>query len=583
MLDFRNTNTLWTSVLVETLVHLGLTTAVVSPGSRSTPLTIAVASHPHITAIPILDERSASFFALGLAKARGLAVVLVCTSGTAGANYFPAIIEAYESQVPLLVLTADRPPELRDCASGQTIDQQKLFGHYVQSYLELALPEASQPQLRYLRQAIAHAWQRCHTPTRGPVHINCPFRDPLPPLADTSAVALASMIDENFFQHLAEAPSDRGSRLSPESFTTPALPVTVGQAERGVIVAGPAQPQDPQAYCTAIAALAKTLRWPVLADGLSPLRNWANLNPYLITAYDSLLRHPHHADSLIPNQVLQLGTLPTSKVLRQWLETTDPIRWVVGHPNRNHDPLHGSVVQLSLSLENLVVTLSSLQRPMTPYCYDWCRREAIARQRLNEQMQALPDQFAGKLSWALPHLLPPQTPLMIANSLPVRDVEWFWPLNDRHIQPFFSRGANGIDGTLSTALGIAHHYHQAVLLTGDLALLHDSNGFLNVSHRPGQLTIVLINNQGGGIFEMLPIAEFDPVFEAFFATPQAVDFAALAAAHGVVHHRFHTWTALGDTLTQPFTARVRLLELISDRKEDTRQRLTLLETLGQFT
>ncbi|MGF1523463.1 MAG: 2-succinyl-5-enolpyruvyl-6-hydroxy-3-cyclohexene-1-carboxylic-acid synthase [Leptolyngbyaceae cyanobacterium] len=599
MLDFRNINTLWASVLVETLVRLGLTTAVVSPGSRSTPLTLALATHPKIDAVPILDERSASFFALGHAKASGQATVLVCTSGTAGANYFPAIIEAYESHVPLLVLTADRPPELRDCASGQTIDQQKLYGRYVHRYAELALPEADLKQLRYLRQVVAQLWQRCYAPIMGPVHLNCPFRDPLAPLQDDQAHMLMEAIDEDFFRHITPYRGLRNESLileqgryaiprqtSPQSaaasvaYPSGSWPFNLGQAERGLIIAGPAQPLQPQVYCQAIATLAEILSWPVLADGLSPLRNWASLNPHLVTTYDSLLRHPDHAATLIPQQVIQLGTLPTSKVLRQWLEQVDPIRWVISRAGQNQDPLHGAAVHLPLSLADLVTGLQPIQRSPTAYCKAWCDRDAIARQNLADAMQSHVDLFESKLSWLLPTLLPIQMPLMIANSMPVRDVEWFWPLNDRHIQPYFSRGANGIDGTLSTAMGIAHHHRQAVLLTGDLALLHDSNGFLNANYRSSHLTILLVNNHGGGIFEMLPISQFDPPFETFFTTPQAVDFGALATAHGILHQPIQTWADLKHALSHMPLSGIRLLEIVSDRKRDAQHRMALLETIG---
>ena len=614
MFDFRNINTLWASVLVETLVHLGLTTAVISPGSRSTSLTVACARHSRVDTIPILDERSASFFALGYAKASGQAALLICTSGTAGANYFPAIIEAYESQVPLFVLTADRPPELRDCASGQTIDQQKLFGRYVHHYAELAVPEANVKQLRFLRQVIVQAWQCAHYPIPGPVHLNCPFRDPLAPLQDASVQALSTALDKTFFRHLLSNPnpsSRRGFAAGQFPHKTPyaaipgrpnsnsrdmapfplaneanalinRLPTGLGQSERGLIIAGPAQPQQPQAYCEKIATLSKNLGWPVLADGLSPLRNWASLNPYLVITYDMLLRHPSQWEALLPEQVIQLGPLPTSKVLRGWLEQIDPMRWVITDSGRNQDPLHGSVIHLPLSLETLVAGLSPLLRSATAYCRDWCKRDAIARQQLTDYMQALPDLFEGKLSWLLPSLLPPQTALVVANSMPVRDIEWFWPLNDRGIQPHFNRGANGIDGTLSTALGVAHYHKQVVLLTGDLALLHDSNGFLNAVHRDSHLTILLVNNQGGGIFEMLPISQFEPPFETFFATPQQVNFATLAAAHGVVYDAIQTWEMLEAALSQFPASGVRLLELTCDRKQDAQRRTALLSSLGTF-
>jgi 2-succinyl-5-enolpyruvyl-6-hydroxy-3-cyclohexene-1-carboxylate synthase len=234
-IDFRNTNTVWASILVETFQRLGLTIAVICPGSRSTPLTVAFASHPQIEAIPVLDERSASFFALGQAKQTGKPVVLVCTSGTAGANFYPAIIEAKESRVPLLILTADRPPELRDCHSGQTIDQIKLYGHYPNWQTELATPSLELKQLSYLRQTLIHAWEKTLFPVPGPVHLNLPFRDPLAPLPEPQATHLAATFQpEEFFTHLPHPPHPlsnsgkiaNGESSLPES-PNPKIPETI--------------------------------------------------------------------------------------------------------------------------------------------------------------------------------------------------------------------------------------------------------------------------------------------------------------------------------------------------------------------
>jgi 2-succinyl-5-enolpyruvyl-6-hydroxy-3-cyclohexene-1-carboxylate synthase len=595
MLDFRTPNALWASVLVETLVRLGLQTAVISPGSRSTPLTLALAQHPAIDALPILDERSASFFALGRSRHSGRAVVLVCTSGTAGANYLPAVIEARESQVPLLILTADRPPELRDCASGQTIDQQKLFGTFPNYYGELALPEASEPMLRYLRQAIAAAWHQAHHPYPGPVHLNCPFRDPLAPVVDQ---ALAVDIGPDFFDHLSPTPplprsiqnskfKIQNSSIHPSTHP-PIHPSTQHPftADLGLILAGPAQPTDPLAYCQAVAAIAEALHWPVLAEGLSPLRNYRDILPEPITHYDAILRHAEHRASLPPQQVLQLGSLPTSKELRQWLAMVDPPRWVVAAGDRNRDPLHGSTVIWPGSIEDLARALLSSELPPVSiqaktYRHQWQTLNQQAQTRLDQAMAATEDLFEGKLAWLLPQVLPPDTAVFIANSTPVRDVEWFWPGNDRHLRPHFSRGANGIDGTLSTALGMAHGRDRNVLITGDLALLHDSNGLLLRPHFRGHLTILLLNNQGGGIFEMLPVADLDPPFEQFFATPQAVDFAPLCAAHGVAYEAIHTWPTLVKRLESLPSQGIRLLELRSDRKRDAQRRQQWLMALAQ--
>ena len=206
-IDFRNTNTVWASILAETLKRLGLTTAVICPGSRSTPLTIAFAQQNQIETIPVLDERSAAFFALGIARATGRPVVLICTSGTAGANFYPAVIEARESRVPLLVLTADRPPELRDCHSGQTIDQLKLYGNYPNWQAELAVPSVDIGMLNYLRQTVVHAWERTLFPVPGPVHLNIPFRDPLAPLPQFDTNPLQSQFQlEDFFAAISSPP-----------------------------------------------------------------------------------------------------------------------------------------------------------------------------------------------------------------------------------------------------------------------------------------------------------------------------------------------------------------------------------------
>lgn len=572
--DFRNTNTVWASVAVETLSRLGLTTAIACPGSRSTPLTLALAQHAAVETLPILDERSASFFALGVARRAHQPVVLVCTSGTAGANFYSAVIEARESRVPLLILTADRPPELRDCNAGQTIDQQKLFGTYTNWYHEVALPSSDLNALAYLRQTLVHAWERACFPVPGPVHLNFPFRDPLAPLPEENAQALALTFPQDaFFSAIQPQPLASGFALPQGT-----LPFSEWQTcDRGIVVVGPAQPTHPERYCRAIAQLSQALGWPVLAEGLSPLRNYASLNPYLISTYDLLLRNPQWADKLAPEQVIRIGDMPTSKVLRQWLTQVQSRQWVIDPSDRNLDPLHGLTTHLRCSVEQLAspdlppTPSGNLAGPQT-YLNQWCQREAQIRSMLDRVFNETDTLLEGKAAWLLSQILPPQTPLFIANSMPVRDVEAFWKPSDRQIQPFFNRGANGIDGTVSTALGMAHRQSSSVLLTGDLALLHDTNGFLIRPHFAGHLTILVINNNGGGIFEMLPIAQFEPPFETFFATPQEVDFANLAAAYGITYQAITTWEELQAALqVLPLTG-IRLLELKTDRKANAHWR-----------
>lgn len=596
-IDFRNTNTLWSSILAETLQRLGLTTAVICPGSRSAPLTIAFAQNHNIESIPVLDERSASFFALGIAKKSGLPVALICTSGTAAANFYPAIIEARESRIPLLIFTADRPPELRDCHAGQAIDQVKIYGNYPNWQAELAMPATSLGMLGYLRQTIAYAWERAQFPTPGPVHLNIPFRDPLVPVSDIAVEALETQFDiEDFCAGLE--PMIIGEISTPPSH--PLLKGGVGSAieqwqkcSRGVIIAGVAQPQFPEQYCRAIGQISQSLNWPVLAEGLSPLRNYAQLNPHLISTYDLILRNDELADKLTPQIAIQIGDLPTSKELRNWLYKTQPKRYIIHPSHHNFDPLHGRTIHLRISPENLATVISPQIPPLTKgglggvltsesneYLQLWHNTETKVRQAIDQKISAIQNIIEPKVSWLLSQILPAGTPIFIANSMPVRDVEFFWQPNNLEIQPFFNRGANGIDGTLSTALGVAHRNQSCIMLTGDLALLHDTNGFLIKNKLVGHLTIILINNNGGGIFEMLPVAKFDPPFEEFFATPQNINFAKLCATYGVEHEIIDDWELFQAKLIFFPNKGIRVLELATNRRTDAKWRQ---DNLSKFT
>ncbi|MEO6244540.1 MAG: 2-succinyl-5-enolpyruvyl-6-hydroxy-3-cyclohexene-1-carboxylic-acid synthase, partial [Opitutaceae bacterium] len=393
----RNVNSLWASVLVETLARSGVTQAVISPGSRSTPLTLAFAAHSSIEAIPVLDERSAAFFALGQAKQKLRPVALLCTSGTAAANFFPAVIEAHEAGVPLLVLTADRPPELRACASGQTIDQQKLYGDYVNFCHELALPENSTNQLRYLRQTAAHAVGQTLQPSAGPVHLNIPFRDPLPPIDDGGATAqFAATQDWDLFF----------SQVTPAESTPP-----VGVVPRfmndvhGAIVVGPAQPGDADSFVAAMAEIARRLGWPVLADGLSPVRHHCTRVPHVVTTYDLVLRHTATAERLKPEVVLCIGGWPTSKVLRAWLDASDAVTWMVSDRADNRDALHTRARRIATPLATLAALLPAAVEE-NGYQKMWARYEHKLRPALDEKLRAETALFEPKAAWLLAQHLP---------------------------------------------------------------------------------------------------------------------------------------------------------------------------------
>jgi 2-succinyl-5-enolpyruvyl-6-hydroxy-3-cyclohexene-1-carboxylate synthase len=572
-LDFRNVNSLWGSVVAETLVRSGVRTVVVSPGSRSTPLAFAFARHPGIEAIPVLDERSAAFFALGIAKRDLQPVALLCTSGSAGANYYPAVVEAHEAGVPLVVMTADRPPEMRANASGQTIDQHRLYGTYTPFYHELALPELSLPLLRYLRQTIAHAVARSLAPFAGPVHINAPFRDPLVPSEDTGETArFGSPVDwEQFFAHVVPPAAVLAVSELPE----------FSHAVHGVIIAGPALAANSEAYAASVGEIARKLGWPVLADGLSPVRNHAALVPHLVTRYDAILRNPPAAEALKPEFVLCLGEWPTSKVLRGVVEASGAEILFVTDRHDNRDALHGATRRLVLPVSSLAQALPAADAP-NGYEKLWASHEARTQAALDRRLSTEEDLVEPKAAWLLSRHLPPKTLLSAANSMPIRDMEFTWSANDRGIRVFFNRGANGIDGTLSTALGVAHGGPPAVLLTGDLALLHDSNGFLITPKFKGSLTIVLINNRGGGIFEHLPVAQFDPIFEEYFATPQEVDFGKLCSAHGIPHVHVEDWSHFQSLIADLPSGGVRVLEITTDRKRDAAWRKEAFASAGRL-
>ncbi len=558
-LDFRNTNALWCSVAAETLWRAGVRHAVISPGSRNTPLTMALVAHPGIETTPVLDERSAAFFGLGIAKRTGAPVVLLCTSGTAGANYLPAVIEAKESGAPLIVITADRPPEMRDCASGQTIDQQKLFGSFVTFYHELAVPEPRADLLAYLRQTLRQTVARARE--GGPVHLNAPFRDPLPPIADGTAEPLArSVVWEEFFALPDTVAVETERRLTlPMDFI----------AKRGVIVAGVGFDRGECALAHGAA-----YNWPVLADAISGARLHVSTRATVIAAYDSILRDEPAAAALRPEAVVVFGDLPTSKVLRGWLAKIDaPIVQFTPYPD-NRDGMHARTRRVRARAEELNRPPLVFEGATAEWERAWAKAEAAA-QKVLAGAETEPG-FEGACTRAIAAGLTRGQTLFVASSMPVRDLEYLAPARTDGPRVIANRGANGIDGTLSTAIGVAHGGEPTVLLTGDLAFLHDTNGLLLAAKLKGSLTVVVINNEGGGIFGHLPVAKFDPPFEEYWSTPQRVELAKLCSAYDVPHRTAGSSSGLRALLRAEIgEPGLRVIEVRTDRKKDveTRRRL----------
>jgi 2-succinyl-5-enolpyruvyl-6-hydroxy-3-cyclohexene-1-carboxylate synthase len=525
-----NRNTLWAATFVEELAKGGVSTVCVAPGSRSTPLMIAFAEHPAIEVYSHLDERSMGFFALGRAKRTGNPVPVLSTSGTATANFHPAVIEANQARVPLVVLTADRPPALRDSGANQTIDQQKLYGSAVRWYHELPEPDADGRKLRSLRVTAARALAASTGLPPGPVHLNFPFRKPLEP------VPVPGDIPDEFEQENPLAANGRDGPFVHTAQGRPALgDATIERVsealavERGLIVAGPST--DPDAG--AIAALADSTGFPVLADPLSGLRFGSDA-PLVCGGYDSYL----HVDGWpAPDVVLRVGASPTSKVLRQYLRDaareSGTRQFVVDAAGGWREATFAASDLLVTDPNRLARDLA--ERVEGPASDGWRERFAAAERRYWQLVESAHDEqfFEGTvLSDVLADAPDPAT-VFVSNSMTVRDADRFGKPHDSDLTVVGNRGASGIDGIVSTGLGAGSATDDPlVLVLGDLAYYHDMNGLLALSRCEVDATIVLINNDGGGIFQMLPIAAFESVFEQF-TTPHGLDFAPTGEIYGV--------------------------------------------------
>lgn len=506
------------------LDHSGVHHVVICPGSRSTPLTLAFARHKSFRSWLHLDERSAAYFALGLARQLGEAVALVCTSGTAAANFLPAVIEASISRIPLIVLTADRPPEARDVGAAQTIDQVRLYGSHVRWFVDMP-PADGTPALEQTAQAVAaRAASVALEAPMGPVHVNFPFREPLVEAA-ASNVPLEFPAAPITVTRVAQAPA-------PEAV---AAFVDAARGRRGLIVAGPESMPLPAGGIT---SLALHLRWPVLADPLSGLRAGPHSLDPVVESADALLRDPGFAAAHVPEVVLRFGQQPTSKALFTWLAAhRDVPSFVVDVAGGWRDPdattstmLRGDAAVVIRAVE---ARLGQDAGAPLEWLADWQRSNDAAATALRQATADVGEPFEGRVPVELAEALPEGATLVCGNSMPVRDVDSFFPRLDKRIRIVGTRGASGIDGVVSTAVGAAAAGQgPVVLLIGDLSFLHDLNGLWPLRRYGLDLTVVLVNNDGGGIFHFLPQAELArDAFEEWFGTPHGLDL-----RHGVELH-----------------------------------------------
>ena len=509
------------ATLVDEWARAGVTDAVVCPGSRSTPLAVALASDPRVVVHVHHDERSGAFMALGIGLASGRPAVVLTSSGTAAVELHPAIVEAHQSAVPLIAATADRPPELQGVGAPQTIDQQHLYGGSVRWFVDAGVPsEETRGAWRSLgARSVAEALGAGGRGP-GPVQVNLPFRDPLVgepgelPTGRASGRAWHTVVDDR-------------SDLDDAAVDT--LTETL-DAVRGVIIAGRGTGG------AGVHALAEKLAWPVLADPRSGARVPARTT---VAAFDSVLRHPRFAADHRPEVVLRVGEQPASKVLAQWLAASGA-REVVLHrrgawidPDRTADVVVAA--DPSPVIAALAKRLAGTGASATPWLARWAHAEEVAQRAIAAALGASTGPTEPGVARDIMAVLPEGSSLVLSSSMPVRDVEWF-AAPRVGVDVFSNRGANGIDGVVSTAVGVALASRRpTALLVGDVALLHDTNGMLMASSRDVDLTIVVVDNDGGGIFSFLPQATSlaPDTFERLFGTPHGVDLTALAAVHGI--------------------------------------------------
>jgi 2-succinyl-5-enolpyruvyl-6-hydroxy-3-cyclohexene-1-carboxylate synthase len=567
-----NFNALWARALIDELVRGGVQEAVVCPGSRSTPLTLACAGDARLRTRSILDERSAAFFALGAAKATQRPALVIATSGTAGAHFYPAILEAEATGVSLIAITADRPPELHGCGAPQTMDQQRLFGGHVRFFADLGVPE--EVALPHLRATAARAAFRART---GPVHLNAPFREPLAPVPGPLPARLRDL------------PALRHQRGTPLPEVAEAARALLARP-RGVIVCGPRDAQGD--LPAAVGALAEKLGYQVLAEATSQVRYAL---PGCIAHYDSILRDERWARALRPDAVLRIGSGLTSKVLQASLAGAFTV--VLGERDEVIDPDHdaalallGDPAAICRALAAALPARDSSSSAAAP-AHDplsgslaaaWREAEARAAAALETALtggaahsggpprgdgsDALGEPLIARETFAA---LREDAVVFVSSSMPIRDADAYASRAPPGVRVLANRGLNGIDGVVSSALGAAAATGRpTTLLIGDLALLHDLHGLLAARHLGIPLTVVCVDNDGGGIFSFLPVAQLAeplPHFEPLFATPQGVDLAQVAALCGARLHRPTTPDALRVALRE-----ARGLSLIAVRTDRAR-------------
>lgn len=561
--------------LVDELARCGLEHAVTCPGSRNAPLILTLAADERLRCVSVLDERSAGFAAVGLAKASGRPVAVACTSGTAAANLLPAVVEAHEARVPLIVLTADRPPELRDVGAGQAIDQLKLYGSFAKWFVEVGSHEPSRETAIHHRALACRAYFTAAGGRPGAVHLNFPLREPLAPVGEE--------LDPDPWQGREDgspwlrvltpggaAEDGAVPLIHPSDPMLDELLLAAAQG-RGAIVCGAASEDVGSAL-----SLAEQAGWPLLAEPTSGLRCGPHDRSHVIAHYDVLLGSERFAESHLPDVAIRIGDTPTSKPLRAWLAAT---RQIVIDPHAAwHEPTRMAETFVAAPAEAACAVLAQVMEAAEDSFgspREWLESWRAADALVPPALAAAPDPFEPKVYAALADALPEGAVAWVSSSMPIRDVESFFPQTATRVRFLANRGANGIDGVVSSAFGAAIASEaRCFLLTGELALLHDLGGLLAARRHGAELTIVCVNNGGGGIFDFLPVAEHanEALYEEHIATPGGIELARVAALAGLPHTAVETPDEVRAAVARPG-----LVEARVDRRRNVELHRELVE------
>ena len=524
-------NTAWARAFVDELARAGVREVVLAPGSRSTPLVMAFAADGRFRPRVHLDERSAAFFSLGVGKASGIPAVVLTTSGTAAANLYPAVVEASAAEVPLLVLTADRPARHRGADANQTIDQVRMFGGYVREFFEVPEPTLDGAALSHLRALAGRAVAGAVGLPAGPVHVNFPFDKPLEPTEVPEAFATAHPLASRGRPGGEPFVAVSSARAQPSAPDLEALREEIRGGE-GIIVAGPCP--EPARLGPAVKELAAATGFPVLADPLSGARFGAAAGAYCVAAYDIFLREPSVAERLKPSVIVRVGSAPTSAALVEWMrrqESTPQVVIDAGERWKDHQATATRYVRADAADTMRALASRSTRTGTQSWEELWRRIEGASIEALTPLRGSLVE---GDIWGPVLASLSSGDTLFVSNSMPIRDLDALSLPREEGLDVHCNRGASGIDGIVSTAFGVASQGKgTTVCVLGDLAFFHDQNGLLWSREEDASVVFVLVDNDGGGIFHALPVASHEPHFTRYFATPHGLNFGHSAALHGI--------------------------------------------------